>query len=81
LEGILLDIYEEQGDDEKYMTLCRRRLSDYSQMHLVEKLEELGAYRDALKVCDREIKAGRDKGYFHKERSMLLGKLMTRDRR
>ena len=81
LEAILLDVYEKQGDYQRYMSLCRRRLSDYSQMHLVEKLKELERYEDALQVCDQEIKGGKDRGYFHKERNMLSEKLMTRDRK
>jgi hypothetical protein len=81
LEAILLDVYEKQGDYQRYISLCRRRLSDYSQMHLVEKLKELERYEDALQVCDQEIKGGKDRGYFHKERNMLFEKLMTRDRK
>jgi hypothetical protein len=50
-------------------------------MHLVEKLKELERYEDALQVCDQEIKGGKDRGYFHKERNMLFEKLMTRDRK
>jgi len=81
LEVILLDVYEKQGDYQRYISLCRRRLSDYSQMHLVEKLEELERYEDALQVCDQEIKRGKDRGYFQKERKMLFEKLMTPDRK
>jgi hypothetical protein len=81
LETILLGVYEKRGDYQGYVSLCRRRLSDYSQMHLVEKLKELERYEDALQVCDQEIKAGKDRGYFHKERNMLFEKLMTRNRK
>ena len=81
LETILLDMYEEQGDYQRYMALCRRGLSDYSPMHLVEKLKELGRYEDALKVCNEEIKGGKDRGYFQKERKTLFEKLMTSDRK
>jgi hypothetical protein len=81
LETILLDVYEKRRDYQGYVSLCGRRLSDYSQMHLVEKLKELERYEDALQVCDQEIKAGKDRGYFHKERNMLFEKLMTRNRK
>ncbi|MBI5001253.1 MAG: SWIM zinc finger family protein [Euryarchaeota archaeon] len=73
LVRLLLDIYEEMGDIEKYIALCKRNISEYSMMNLTEKFIELNRIDEAAAVCEDEIKARRDHGYFSDALEKLKG--------
>ncbi|MBI2564713.1 SWIM zinc finger family protein [Candidatus Woesearchaeota archaeon] len=56
--SLLLGIYDETNDPDKYIELCKQNLSEYDNMHLVDKLIELGRTKEALQTC-LEIKKTR----------------------
>lgn len=53
---LLLDIYEETDQNDKYIALCKRHLTEYDDMNLVEKLMDLRRYREAFEMCDNLVK-------------------------
>lgn len=78
LAGMLLDLYDSTGQDEKYLALCRRGDYEYSDMAMIDKLIQLKRFNEGLRFCKELIERNAASPYIYEKHKELCGRVQKK---